>query len=152
MDMAVPITRPAPARKKSFPSRRALRILYADDLHELRELAKVVLARDGHRVECVPDGRQALARLAADTAGFDLIITDHDMPDINGLELVSQLRALSFSGRILVFSSELNPKVRKAYQSLKVDGILRKPIPPSTLRKTIADLFAPADPTAARAG
>src|SRR4051794_39441053 len=85
-----------------------LRVLYADDVRELREIMRLSLSRDGHGIECVEDGAQALQRVMADP-GFDLVITDHHMPFMNGPELVQNLRGLSYNGKIMVFSSELSP-------------------------------------------
>ena len=122
------------------PVKRTLHILYADDVRELRLLLEVALGRDGHSVETVPDGRQALARITATPAAFDLLITDHHMPVMNGLELVSRLRALPFAGKIIVFSSELGEEVAAAYRRLQVDYILPKPIFPVTLRAVLSTL------------
>src|SRR5215207_10803956 len=82
---------------------RKLRILYADDLHELRDVARISFSREGHDIECFADGALALARMIANPA-FDLVITDHHMPNMNGLELVLKLRELGFPGKIMVFS------------------------------------------------
>lgn len=122
---------------------RPLRILFADDVQELRDVARIALGREGHRVECVADGELALARLRHDPA-FDLAITDHHMPNLNGLDLVIQLREIAFPGRIMVFSSELGDLVARQYRALKVDRILCKPVFPSTLRASLAELFPPA--------
>ncbi|MES2695595.1 MAG: response regulator [Verrucomicrobiota bacterium] len=121
-------------------SKRFLRILYADDLHELREVARISFSRDGHGIECVPDGLHALDRIQADP-GFDLVITDHHMPQMNGLALVRALREIEYRGKIIVFSSELDPLVAAAYRELHVDRMLFKPVFPSVLRQTLADLF-----------
>ncbi|MEO6001872.1 MAG: response regulator [Opitutus sp.] len=126
-------------------SKKLLRILYADDMKELREVARIALSREGHLIECVSDGQQALERIAATPEGYDLLITDHHMPLVDGLELVTRIRSLAFSGKILVFSSELSPAVNDAYQKLKVDRILYKPVFPSELRQVLADLFVQAD-------
>jgi two-component system, chemotaxis family, chemotaxis protein CheY len=123
---------------------RSLRVLYAEDLHELRDLARLAFTRDGHRVECAVDGLAALERLTADPSAFDLLITDHHMPRMTGLELVYHVRSLPFCGKIMVFSSELNPAVTADYHKLNVDRILFKPVLPSGLRDVIAELF-PAD-------
>jgi len=120
--------------------RRTLRILYADDVRELREVARLSLRREGHDIECVEDGGSALARVRADPQ-FDLLITDHHMPGMNGLELVTCLRELSFPGRILVFCSELDPQVAADYRAQRVDCILYKPVYPSELRRKLAVLF-----------
>lgn len=125
-------------------SKKLLRILYADDMRELREIARIALTREGHLIECVPDGRQALDRITANPHGYDLLISDHHMPELDGLELVSHVRALPFTGKILIFSSELSAATTDAYNELKVDRMLFKPVFPSELRQVLAELFAPA--------
>lgn len=120
---------------------RAVRILYAEDVRELRELARVVFTREGHQIECANDGIAALDRLVSEPGRFDLLITDHHMPRMNGLDLVKNVRGLAFSGKIMVFSSELNPGIAAEYQRLQVDRILFKPVYPSFLRQAIAELF-----------
>jgi CheY-like chemotaxis protein len=127
-----PITHPIP--KKTF------RILYADDMAELRTLVQISLGRDGHKVECVADGRPALELIRADPNSFDVLITDHHMTDLNGLELVTQVRTLSFLGKIIVFSSELSQEIGDAYQALKVDAVLYKPVMPGVLRHLLQDI------------
>lgn len=122
------------------PVTRALRILYADDVRELRHLLTVALGRDGHAVTTAPDGRQALELIRAAPEAYDLLITDHHMPVMNGLELVDRVRLLPFSGKIIVFSSELSPEVAAAYRVLQVEYILPKPIFPNTLRALLASL------------
>lgn len=118
-------------------------MLYADDMRELRDLITVVLSRDGHRVATVPDGAVAWRQLSADPQGYDLLITDHHMPLMNGLELVTQVRQSAFAGKVMVFSSELSPTVHAAYRALGVDQVMLKPVFPNTLRGALRDLFAP---------
>lgn len=120
---------------------RPIRILYAEDVHELRELARLTLSKQGHRIECVGDGQLALDRLSGHLDDFDLLISDHHMPRVNGLALVTQLRALGFRGKILIFCSELSLAVNEAYQRLGVDRILYKPVFPSDLRQLLGELF-----------
>ncbi len=119
---------------------RALRILFADDVRELRHVAQISFTRQGHHVECLADGQLALDRFLVDR-NFDLVITDHHMPNLNGLGFVTRLRELAFRGKIMVFSSELSDVVAKSYRELNVDRILYKPVFPSTLRQMLAELF-----------
>ena len=123
-------------------ARRVLRILYADDLHELRDWARASLSREGHGIECVDDGTVALERVESQPR-YDLVITDHHMPSMNGIEFVTKLRERGFPGKIMVFSSELSDVVARQYRELNVDRILYKPVIPSILRKTLAELFPP---------
>lgn len=132
---AASFTNPSVAAPKKL-----LRVLYADDLPELREVMRLNLSRDGHGIECVADGEAARNRVFADD-GFDLVITDHHMPRMNGLELVAQLRALPFRGKIIVVSSELSPAVAADYEKLGVDRMIFKPVYPGKLREALRDLF-----------
>ena len=120
---------------------RPLRILYADDMRELRDLMTMVLTKQGHAIETVESGVPALARLGAAQAAFDLLITDHHMPEMNGLELVRQTRQTPFPGKIVVFSSEISEEVHEQYRRFAVDAILPKPIFPSTFCNVLNQLF-----------
>jgi two-component system, chemotaxis family, chemotaxis protein CheY len=131
---------PQPHTPRSSSDKRFLRVLYADDVDDLRELARLSFSREGHGIECVSDGMEACDRLAAEP-GFDLVITDHHMPNMNGLELVMHLRAMNYSGRVVVVSSELAPSVDEEYRRLNVDGIIHKPVFPTMLRNLLAELF-----------
>jgi two-component system, chemotaxis family, chemotaxis protein CheY len=131
---ALPAASTAAAAKKTF------RVLYVDDMRELRELARILLGRDGHSVECLEDGRVAFERLRETPDAFDLLITDHHMPSMNGLELLRRVRELPYKGKVIIFCSELSRDVNQAYRDLKVDEILYKPILPADLRKVLAAL------------
>lgn len=126
-------------------TRHLFRILYAEDVRELRDLAQTVLAEDGQTIDCVEDGIAALNELTPNPDGYDLLITDHHMPRMNGLDLVRHVRRLGFKGKIMVFSSELNPLISGAYHQLGVDRILFKPAYPSYLRQAVAELFSDHD-------
>jgi two-component system chemotaxis response regulator CheY len=144
-----------PEQTSASGPKLSLRILYADDMAELRDVVRLVVERDGHVIKCVEDGEKALGVLSANPAAFDLLITDHHMPLLDGLGLVEALRALRFPGRIMVFSSALNREVHDRYRQFGVDRVLYKPVPPADLRRAIREIFAgysglPKDREAAR--
>ena len=130
----------SPFTQSVAPTRKNFRVLYADDMLQLRELIVIVLNRDGHSVDTAANGRQALEKITAAPDAYDVIITDHHMPAVTGLELVSAVRNLPYHGKIIVFSSELSEAVDAAYRRLKVDHILPKPIFPAQLRAVFATL------------
>ena len=70
-------------------SKRLLRILYADDMRELREVARISLSREGHLIECVADGREALNRVAANPAAYDLVINTAHVSLTEAAELIA---------------------------------------------------------------
>ena len=76
------------------------RILVVDDDDDIRELLSISLGIDGHAVEDARNGYLALEMLAS--SGFDLVILDVNMPHLNGLQVVSQLRASSSSPQPMV--------------------------------------------------
>lgn len=129
------MTCPSASPLAAKTSGRRLRVLYAEDVPELRDLITVLLATSGHTVETAANGQDALKRLFTTTEGYDVVITDHHMPGMNGLELVTQLRELAYPGKIVVFSSELSRDVHERYVAHRVDHILPKPVFPDTLRE-----------------
>lgn len=124
------------------------RILYAEDMSALRILLQETLGREGYEIHCCEHGEAAWQMLAVQPDRFDLLITDHHMPVLNGLELVQRLRTSGiFAGRIVVFSSELSEEVDQAYRDLAVDCILKKPVLRQTLRRVLAELWRSATPS-----
>ncbi len=118
-----------------------MRILYADDMKELRELMGYVVCAEGHMLETCSNGLLAYEHLRLTPVTYDLVITDHHMPMMNGLELVRHIRGLPYAGRIIVFSSELSENVQKEYMRLGVDRVLAKPVMPRELRQLLAEMF-----------
>jgi CheY-like chemotaxis protein len=119
------------------PFARPLRVLYADDLRELREVMRQIVQREGHELVAVEDGAAAWELCRANLSAFDVVITDHRMPRMDGLQLVEQLRDAGYSGKVIVFTSEANPRVHDAYCAAGVALILLKPGSPRTLREAL---------------
>ncbi|MBX3736581.1 MAG: response regulator [Candidatus Didemnitutus sp.] len=127
------------------PASDRLRILYVEDLPELRRIVARILELDEHTVITAPNGADAHHLLAAAPDAFDLVITDHCMPVMNGLDLVACLRALRFRGKVVVLSCVSDPEVRAAYRGFHVDALLDKPVTADELRATLHRLFAPVE-------
>jgi len=83
------------------------KILCVDDDDSIRKLCTVYLAKRGYRVEAVANGVEALTLIASKGAP-DVVITDVNMPLMNGLELVKRLREDRRTARtpIIVLSGE----------------------------------------------
>lgn len=117
-----------------------LNILLAEDERSVAFSISFALKSDGHKIEIVTDGQQALARLIADPDAFDLLITDNNMPRMTGVELVRHLRNASYGGKILVLSAHLSLENRAAYEALGVDGMMPKPFDLHRLRDLIRQI------------
>jgi two-component system chemotaxis sensor kinase CheA len=82
----------APAR--SAPSTTvASKILVVDDQFTVREMQRSILETAGYVVETARDGREALGLVTAD-AGIDMVLTDVQMPEMDGFALLRAIRAL----------------------------------------------------------
>ena len=125
---------------KTEPATRPVRILYAEDTDELREVVRLTLIHEGYAVECADNGLTALQKIEQSPESFDVVITDYQMPEMSGLELVTRLRTLPFIGKILVLTSGLSHEVHEAFMELRVDNVLNKPLFPAQLRQALDGL------------
>ena len=105
----------------------ALHILVVEDEKAVGQLLALVLGGPSCKVTTAGDGWEALMRIGAAPRPFDVVITDHRMPRVSGLELVRRLRARNFSGKILVLSAHLSDESIRAYEELNVDMMMSKP-------------------------
>ncbi|MEE8536003.1 MAG: response regulator, partial [Kiloniellales bacterium] len=80
-----------PEREAGSKAAETGKILVVDDLESNRDVLSRRLARDGHRVEVASGGREALRRIASED--FDLVLLDLMMPDMNGFEVLTRLKA-----------------------------------------------------------
>jgi CheY-like chemotaxis protein len=127
------------APEKDLDSRKTKRVLYVDDMRELREVARLALTRAGHKVDCAPDGTDAFDMVKATPHAYDIVISDHHMTGMNGLELVMKLREIRFPGMIAIVSSELNSDVEEEYRHLGIERILNKPVELAHLRALVLE-------------
>ena len=103
-----------------------MKLLIAEDDRELRQLFSHVLTRQGYTVFGVSDGMEALAAMDADF--YDLIITDIMMPNMDGYELVRQLREVGNTTPVLMITAkDAFDDMRLGFQS-GVDDYMIKPI------------------------
>jgi CheY-like chemotaxis protein len=125
--------------EKSVAAKKTRRVLYVDDMRELREVARLALSRCGHKVDCASDGKDAFELLVADQGAYDIVISDHHMAGMNGLELVMKLREVKYPGMIAIVSSELNEDVEVDYRRLGIERILYKPVSLNDLRALVLE-------------
>ena len=110
-----------------------MRSLLASSLEDLSSPTKIVEAESGF---------EALRFLPRED--FDLVITDINMPDINGLELVSFIKNNEKYASIplVIVSTEGSERDRDKGLGLGADAYLVKPFDPDDLRQVVSDLLA----------
>lgn len=119
------------------------RILVIDDDEQFLRLMEAMLQRGNFDVVVAHSGKQGL-RICENTH-FDLVITDLIMPDMEGLEVIMELKRKAPNAKILAVSgggrndpgSYLNLAM-----ALGADGALTKPFGLETLLKTVGQLVA----------
>lgn len=120
-----------------------LKVLVVDDSPNARHFIQRVLGNLGveHFIEA-GDGAQALAVLQ-DTL-VDLVVTDYNMPEMDGQELVEYIRQRSWqrSVPILMVTSESDQSRLAAVQEAGVSGICDKPFEPDTVRRLLGRMLA----------
>jgi CheY-like chemotaxis protein len=116
------------------------RILYVDDNALVREGICSGLVKKGWYCRGFASGAEALQWLDTGLETFDIIITDHQMPEMNGLEFVKHVCATGFTGRILVHSTMLTASEHATYEELNVDAIVPKDGNMERLTKAIVEL------------
>ena len=104
-----------------------LRILTVEDEPAVTHMLALLLGGPGAKITNACDGWMALMKIGAAAEPFDVIITDHRMPRMNGLDLVRRLRVRKFVGKIIVLSAYLTKENIQAYEELQVDMMLAKP-------------------------
>lgn len=115
-------------------------VLTVDDSPSIRQMIKVTLEPAGHSVIEAGDGVQGLAK--AQSGRPDLVITDLNMPTMNGLELIRALRKLpALTGLPIVFlTTESNDALKQEAKSAGATGWITKPFKPEQLLAVVAKL------------
>ena len=115
-------------------------ILTVDDSPSVRQMIKLVLGPAGHTVVEAGDGSEGLARAKAQS--FDLVITDLNMPVMNGMQMIRGLRALPvFTGVPIVFlTTESDDAVKQEAKAAGATGWITKPFKPEQLLAVVAKL------------
>jgi two-component system sensor histidine kinase and response regulator WspE len=107
-------------------ARRRKRVLVADDSISVRELERQLLVARGFEVEVAVDGMDAWTRLRDEA--FDLLVTDVDMPRMDGIELTRSIKqdARLRSLPVIIVSYRDRPEDRRRGMDARADSYLTK--------------------------
>jgi len=119
-----------------------IRILVVDDMSTMRRIVKSILNQLGFtNIEEAENGKQALAKLKAEK--FDFVVTDWNMPEMDGLELVKAIRSDEELKHIPVLMVTAEGKKESVIEALKagVNNYIVKPFTPEVLKEKIEKIF-----------
>ncbi len=91
---AAPKRKRAPRAADPVEEKLTPKVLVVEDSYTVRELQRSILEAAGYRVETARDGQEAFDRVTTDD-DIDLVLTDLEMPEMDGLELTRAIRARS---------------------------------------------------------
>ena len=114
------------------------RILAVDDSASMRQMVNFTLKEAGHDVAEAADGEQALAM--AKSQSFDLVLTDINMPKMDGISLIRNLRSLPNYRitPILTLTTESSSDKKNEGKSVGATGWIVKPFTPDKLLAAIS--------------
>jgi len=124
----------------STPGILPKRILVVDDEPFVCDAVKMMLEFDGHQIETVGSGQEALALF--EKAKFDLVITDYSMPGMKGNELAAQLRTRNPKQPIVMITAYAEMLTADKTPLDAVDSVISKPFLLEDLRTAIAKATA----------
>jgi two-component system response regulator MtrA len=116
-------------------------VLVADDDPDILSLVKAVLERSGHEVVAVSDGVEALAYVRERKP--DLAVLDIAMPEIDGLEVLRQLRAdvMTSDLPVVLLSARAQEADVELGFATGASAYLKKPFSPRELSEHVAELL-----------
>ncbi|MDX3927782.1 MAG: response regulator [Shinella sp.] len=113
------------------------KILTVDDSASIRLTTRVTLTNAGYQVTEAVDGADGLAKLQS--GQFDMIVTDLNMPNMDGLTMIRELRKLpAHTGVPVIFlTTESDGELKQQAKAAGATGWLTKPFDPESLVKIV---------------
>ena len=138
------ITDPRPVLAPPHTRLDGLRVLSVDDNEINRLVLADLLAQEGAQVDCVASGSEALAHIqSAGSAGYNIVLTDIQMPGMDGYELTRRLHAIDPQLPILGLTAHAGAEARDHCLAAGMLSHIAKPIELGPLIKEILDHYRP---------
>lgn len=113
-------------------------IVLVDDEKDIADIFTKFLQRSGFKVSGFTNPVQALDFFTANYKNCSLIITDLRMPQMNGIEFASRVRAISQDVKMLLMTAFETTSYSEEIENLGFSGVLHKPVMPASM-KTVVD-------------
>lgn len=119
------------------------RILVVDDDEDIRRLNTEVLAGSGYKVDAAADG--AIAWYTLQLNRYDLLVTDHQMPKVTGVELLKKLHAARKAVPVILVSGAIPTHELSRHPWLQIAATLLKPYTSDELLATVRKVLYASD-------
>ena len=118
------------------------RVLIVDDEDSMRMLVARAVAMDGHDTATAEDGAEALEILGSEAGAFDLLLTDIQMPVMDGIALALAAARDFPSLTILLMTGFADQRERASGLSAIAHDVITKPFSVADIRTAVADALA----------
>jgi CheY-like chemotaxis protein len=118
------------------------RVLIADDEASMRALVARAIAMDGHETVTAQDGTEALEILTREGGAFDLLLTDIQMPIMDGIALALSAARDFPKLTILLMTGFADQRERASNLSAIAHDVITKPFSVADIRTAVADALA----------
>ena len=105
-----------------------IRVLHVDDEPDFADLTAIYLERerDNLAVETALSGQEALTRVSEGNGRIDCIVSDYEMPGMNGLEVLERIRAINADVPFILFTGSNREGIESDALSAGASGYLSK--------------------------
>jgi CheY-like chemotaxis protein len=118
------------------------KVLIADDEDSMRQLVARAIAMDGHEIVTAQDGAEALEILTSADGAFDLLLTDIQMPVMDGIALALSVARDFPDVTILLMTGFADQRERASNLNALVHDVVTKPFSVADIRTAVADALA----------
>jgi two-component system, cell cycle response regulator CpdR len=118
------------------------RVLIADDEESMRMLVARAIAMDGHEIVTAQDGAEALDILTREDGAFDLLLTDIQMPIMDGIALALSAARDFPRLTVLLMTGFADQRERASNLNAIVHDVITKPFSVADIRTAVADALA----------
>ena len=118
------------------------RVLIADDEASMRALVARAIAMDGHETVTAQDGAEALEILTREDGAFDLLLTDIQMPVMDGIALALSAARDFPNLTVLLMTGFADQRERASNLNAIVHDVITKPFSVADIRTAVADALA----------
>lgn len=115
-------------------------VLVVDDSVVIRQVVRADLTQRGYAVDEAAGGRSAMEKVRQ--VRYDLIVTDQNMPGMDGLTLVKTLRDMPGYEKtpVLVLTTETSSEMKTAFRNAGATGWMSKPYSPERMTPALAKM------------
>lgn len=118
------------------------KLLIVEDDESVRTLAARALERAGHMIDIVADGAQGLALIRAARGGYDLVVSDIRMPEMDGIQMAKAAASLFPAMKILLMTGYADQRERAEELNGVIVDVVQKPFTLAEIRARVEQALA----------